>query len=148
MAVWPFDPGRQRLAFAAADFLLMPVQYEPCGMPCKIGQRYGALPVGHATGGISDCVTPLDTAADRGSGFLFDTFDEAGLADAIHRAMTFYGQPDTLRARQIRRIMDAARHRDADQASTAAYLDCYERLLATSLDHLREALQAPAREVA
>jgi len=148
VAVWPFDPGRQRLAFGAADFLLMPVKYEPCGMPCKIGQRYGTLPVGHATGGVSDTVAPLDAAADRGSGFLFDTFDEAGLADAIHRAVTFYGRPDDLRRRQIRRIMEEARHRDADQASAAAYLDCYERLLATSLDHLREALHTPAREVA
>ena len=148
VAVWPFDPGRQRLAFAAADFLLMPVQYEPCGMPCKIAQRYGALPVGHATGGISDCVTPLDTAADRGNGFLFDTFDETGLADAIQHAMAFYSQPDTLRASQVRRIMAEGRHRDADQAATAAYIDCYERLLATSLDHLRQGLQAPVLEVA
>jgi glycogen synthase len=148
VAVWPFDPGRQRLAFAAADFLLMPVQYEPCGMPCKIGQRYGALPVGHATGGVSDTVVPLDVSADHGNGFLFDTFDEAGLADAIHRAMAFHGAYDGLRARQIQRIMDEARHRDADQTSAAAYIGCYERLLATPLDHLRDALQPPAREVA
>jgi glycogen synthase len=148
VAVWPFDPGRQRLAFAAADFLLMPVQYEPCGMPCKIGQRYGTLPVGHATGGVSDTVVPLDASAERGNGFLFDTFDEAGLGNAIHQAMAFYSQPDALRARQIQRIMDEARHRDADQTSTAAYIDCYERLLATSLDHLRDALQTPVREVA
>jgi starch synthase len=148
VAIWPFDPGRQRLAFAAADFLLMPVQYEPCGMPCKIGQRYGALPVGHATGGVSDTVVPLDVPADRGNGFLFDTFDEAGLADAIHRAMAYYGQSDALRARQVRRIMDEAHHRDADHTSAAAYIDCYERLLATSLDHLRDALQPTTREVA
>ena len=62
--------------------------------------------------------------------------------------MAYYGQSDALRARQVRRIMDEAHHRDADHTSAAAYIDCYERLLATSLDHLRDALQPTTREVA
>jgi starch synthase len=148
VAVSPFDPGRQRLAFAAADFVLMPVQYEPCGMPCKIGQRYGALPVGHATGGVSDTVVHLDAGADRGNGFVFRIFDAEGLRWAIDQAMAFFDQPDALRERQIRRIMTEAPGPEADRAATAAYIDCYERLLATPLDHLREAVRAPAREVA
>ena len=148
VAVLNYDPGRQHLAFGAADFVLMAVQYEPCGMPCKIGQRYGALPVGHATGGISDRVTPLVAAADRGNGFLFEHFDVQGLGWAIDQAMAFYALPDAVRARQIARVMSAAGRREDDLAATAAYIDCYERLLARPLDHLRESLQAPAQQVA
>ncbi len=148
VAISPFHPGRQRLAFAAADFVLMPVQYEPCGMPCKIGQRYGALPVGHATGGVSDTVAHLDVAANRGNGFLFRVFDIGGLRWAIDQAMAFFDLPEALRERQVRRIMTEAPGREDDRASTTAYIDCYEHLLATPLDHLRQALPAPAQEVA
>jgi starch synthase/alpha-amylase len=148
VAVHNYDPGRQRLAFGAADFVLMPVQYEPCGMPCKIGQRYGALPVGHATGGVSDTVTPLEAGADRGNGFLFEYFDAQGLRWAVDQAMAFCRLPDAVRFRQIARIMAEAGRRDDDLAATAAYIDCYERLLARPLDHLHERLQAPVQQVA
>lgn len=148
VTIWGFDAGRQRLAFAAADFVLMPVQYEPCGMPCKIGHRYGTLPVGHATGGIKDSVSPLDVPNDRGNGFLFETFDADGLNWAIDQAMAFYHQPDAVRSRQVHRIMAAAMEGGAHQAAAAAYIDLYERLLPYSLDHLRGAVHSPGRQVA
>ena len=148
VAVLNYDSSRQHLAFGAADFVLMAVQYEPCGMTCKIAQRYGTLPLGHATGGVRDRVVPLDTAADHGNGFLFEHFDGQGLRWAIDQAMAFFALPDALRARQIARIMEDAGHREDDLAAAAAYIDCYERLLACSLDHLRESLQVPAQQVA
>lgn len=148
VAVWTYDPGRQRLAFGAADFVLVPVQYEPCGMPCKIGQRYGTLPVGHATGGNSDTVTPLDTSPDRGNGFLFEHFDAQGLCWAIDQAMAFHALPDAQRARQLTRIMSDAGRREDDLAAAAATIDGYERLLGVSLAHLRARLPTPAQQVA
>ena len=50
---------------AASDFFLMPSRFEPCGLTQMQAQRYGALPVAHATGGLAD------TIEDGETGFLF-----------------------------------------------------------------------------
>ena len=104
-AVCDFDARRYRLAYAGSDFVLMPLLRDPVALPCKIGQRYGSLPIAYDGGAIHDCVTHLDQAADRGSGFLFRHFDQPGLFWALDQAMAFYRQPGVQRARQVQRIM-------------------------------------------
>jgi starch synthase len=37
---------------AAADFALLPSEFEPCGTEDFIAQIYGTIPVAHATGGL------------------------------------------------------------------------------------------------
>lgn len=43
---------------AAADYLLVPSRWEPCGLVALQGLRYGAVPIVTATGGLKDIVTP------------------------------------------------------------------------------------------
>jgi glycogen synthase len=138
VAVREFHPQHYRLAFAAADFVLMPMDYEPCGLPCKIAQRYGALPIGHDTGGIHDALTHLDIPAGRGNGFLFKDFDVNGLRWAIQEAMAFYGLPDPVRAQQIRRIMTESLEAYNDQATARNYICLYERMLQRPFGYLKE----------
>ena len=88
--VCDFDARRNRLAYAGSDFVLMPRFRDPLALSCKIGQRYGSLPIAYDGGGIHDCVTHLNTAADRGSGFLFRDFDRQGLLWALDQAMAFF----------------------------------------------------------
>ena len=51
-------PVRYQL-MGAADILLMPSRYEPCGLPQMYALRYGAVPVVHATGGLIDSGTRI-----------------------------------------------------------------------------------------
>ena len=69
---------------AASDFSLMPSRFEPCGLTQMQAQRYGALPIAHATGGLAD------TIADGTTGFLFSTHSLDGLMGACHRAFDAY----------------------------------------------------------
>ena len=43
---------------AAADFLLLPSRFEPCGLVAMHGLRYGAVPITTLVGGFKDIVSP------------------------------------------------------------------------------------------
>ena len=51
-----FNAEEARAVFAGADFLLMPSRYEPCGLSQMYAQRFGALPIGHRTGGLAETI--------------------------------------------------------------------------------------------
>lgn len=129
VAVCDFEEDLSRLAYAAADFMLMPSRFEPCGLPQMISPIYGALPIVHQTGGLRDTVSHLDIAAGEGNGFVFEHYDSAGLRWAIGEAMAFYRQPTELKAAQTTRIMREARERFNHQVTARAYIEIYERML-------------------
>ena len=65
-------------------------RYEPCGLPQMYAQRYGTVPVVHATGGLKDSVLQFDaasTAGSQGTGWLFDMFDAEGLKWGVYNAI-------------------------------------------------------------
>jgi starch synthase len=73
--------------FAGADLVLVPSRYEPCGLVQMYGQRYGALPVGRATGGLVDTVVDCDAKLETGTGFLFDPPTADALLGAVERGI-------------------------------------------------------------
>ncbi|HSQ00029.1 MAG TPA: glycogen synthase GlgA, partial [Candidatus Dormibacteraeota bacterium] len=88
-----FDEGLAHLIEAGADAFLMPSAYEPCGLNQMYSQRYGTVPIVHATGGLKDTVTdvtPARLADGTASGFSFATFDAAHLAESVLRAWRLY----------------------------------------------------------
>ena len=129
VAVCDFNENLEHQAYAAADFILMPSLFEPCGLPQMIAPIYGALPVAHDTGGIHDTITHLNSDQDTGNGFLFETYDAAGLYWAVTQAMDFYGLPEIQRRHQIQRIMQQSAA-SFNHANTARqYIDLYEKML-------------------
>jgi starch synthase len=80
------EPLSHRL-FAAADLVLLPSRYEPCGLVQLYAQRYGALPVACATGGLCDTIVDADAGLETGSGFLFDAPTPAALLGTVQRAL-------------------------------------------------------------
>jgi len=70
-----------RRLYAAADCVLVPSRYEPCGLVQLLAQRYGAVPVAHRVGGL------VDTIRDRETGVLFEPLDAEALVSAVERAV-------------------------------------------------------------
>jgi starch synthase len=85
-----FNERMARRIVAGSDFTLMPSRFEPCGLTQMQAQRYGALPIAHATGGLAD------TIDDGTTGFLFSNLSSDGLMSACHRAFDTYGDNDLL----------------------------------------------------
>ena len=89
-----FDEVLAHLIQAAADILLMPSQYEPCGLAQLYAFRYGTIPIVRATGGLVDTVVNVSdqTCADgTASGFVFDAFEPATLEAAVRQAIDAHG---------------------------------------------------------
>ncbi len=129
VAVCHFDEQLSRLAYAGADFLLMPSLFEPCGLPQMISQKYGTLPIGHDTGGLHDTIRHLDPIAQSGNGFLFKYYDSQGLRWAIDQAIQFHRLPPETRWSNIQRIMREATTTFTHAVNARRYIDLYEKML-------------------
>jgi len=129
MAVVDFNKPMSRMGYAASDFILMPSKYEPCGLPQMAAPIYGSLPIVHNTGGLHDTIEHLDIGQNRGNGFVFDFFDEAGLMWGIDEAMRFHQLPREVREPQIARIMNESKVRFNHRTTAQAYISLYEKML-------------------
>jgi len=129
VAICDFNNELEHLAYGAADFILMPSSFEPCGLPQMIAPIYGALPVAHDTGGIHDTIVDLDAANNTGNGFLFKTFDANGLFWAIEQAMVFFNLPAETKSAQIERIMEKSAVTYTHANTARKYIDLYEKML-------------------
>jgi starch synthase/alpha-amylase len=129
VAIYDFSERLEHLAYGAADFILMPSSFEPCGLPQMIAPIYGTLPVAHDTGGIHDTIVHLDVANNVGNGFLFKNFDAHGLWWAIQQAMDFYNAPQNIKSKQIRRIMNESAANFTHANTARQYIDLYEKML-------------------
>lgn len=129
VAVCNFDEKLSHRAYAAADFVLMPSLFEPCGLPQMVGAKYGSLTIAHDTGGLHDTVEHLDVDENAGNGFVFETYDSGGLWWGIKEAMSFYRLPADRRAEQIRRIMIDGARRFNHSVTAREYFNIYEKML-------------------
>ena len=85
-----YDEGRAHMIYAGCDALLVPSQFEPCGLTQLIAMRYGTAPIVRETGGLKDTVQPYNEYTNEGNGFTFDRYEAGLLLDAINRAKTLY----------------------------------------------------------
>lgn len=81
-----YDEKLPKLIFGSADVVLIPSQYEPCGLVQMEAMRYGAVPIVRKTGGLADTVEDYVPGEDRGNGFVFEKYDAHGFLIAIVRA--------------------------------------------------------------
>lgn len=97
------EPIAHRLQ-AAADILLAPARFEPCGLTQLYALKYGTLPIVRRTGGLADTVVDATATsiADRSAtGFTFDNATPEDLISALVRALTLYREPLIWRRLQL-----------------------------------------------
>ena len=85
-----YDEGRAHKIYAGCDALLVPSQFEPCGLTQLIAMHYGTVPIVRETGGLKDTVDPYNKYTGEGNGFTFDRYESGLLLDACNRAKTLY----------------------------------------------------------
>jgi len=119
VAEFAFTDRLEHRLLAGADVLLMPSLYEPCGLTQLRAQRYGAIPIARAVGGLRDSVE------DGVTGFLFVDYSPAALDAAVHRTLEAYADRRGWRA-LMRRAM--RQHFGWDEP-TARYAAAYQRAI-------------------
>ena len=87
-----FDEALSLRMYAAADILLMPSLFEPCGLNQMIAMSYGTLPVVRETGGLKDSVIPYNMYTGEGNGFSFAHPSAQELGDCVTGVVSLYHQ--------------------------------------------------------
>lgn len=107
-------PFSHRLT-AAADIVLMPSRFEPCGLNQLYAMRYGAVPVAHKTGGLKDTVLDYDPWGQTGTGWTYTNCDSQGLLHATGMALMTIIQHNA----DFRKLQERGMRREAswDQAA-------------------------------
>lgn len=115
-----FDADLANRIYGAADFFLMPSNFEPCGLGQMIAMRYGAVPVARRTGGLAD------TVFEGQNGFVYDRKSPRELFEAIRRGSVAYREGEPFRA-----LQRAGMETDFSWSKSAAeYVSMYEDAIA------------------
>jgi len=85
-----FDPAVEHAMMGGCDLFLMPSRYEPCGLPQMYAQRYGTLPVVHATGGLVDSVKDVSCGLEVATGFHIPYMSADKMKEVLYKAMEMY----------------------------------------------------------
>lgn len=123
-----YNEALAHLIHGGSDFLLVPSRFEPCGLTQLSAQRYGAVPVVSAVGGLVDTVIDINEASRRsgvGTGIIMRSVTPAGLGQALNRALALYA--DEAAFAQV--VQNAMTAEVGWAASAGAYAALYRGLI-------------------
>jgi starch synthase len=124
-----FSENLAHMIEAGSDMFLMPSRYEPCGLNQMYSLRYGTVPIVHKTGGLADTVFQYDAGRGSGNGFVFEHFDETGLAWAITRAISQWGSGDGEDKKRWKQLqLNGMRMRLSWEERVTAYETVYRKI--------------------
>ena len=86
-----YDEALAHRIYAAADMLVIPSIFEPCGLTQMIALHYGTIPIVRKTGGLADTVFDLETSdasPEMRNGFSFDAPESLEMRNALDRAFS------------------------------------------------------------
>jgi starch synthase len=121
-----YDEDLAHQIYAAADMILIPSVFEPCGLTQMIAMKYGAVPIARRVGGLADSVFDAnysDAAFEERNGYLFDDPTPQGLESALSRAISlWFEHPEYFR--QLR--LNGMRTDNSWAGPASRYLDIYD----------------------
>jgi starch synthase len=124
-----YDEQLSHRLIGASDVILVPSRFEPCGLTQLYGLKYGTLPLVRRVGGLADTVVDcsLENIADAvATGFVFDTFDAAGITAALRRAFALYNRKSDWKLVQ----KTAMQQQFGWDAAAAEYIALYRQIAA------------------
>ncbi|GBE91238.1 glycogen synthase GlgA [Nostoc cycadae] len=94
-----FNEELSHLIYAGADMIVVPSNYEPCGLTQMIGLKYGTVPIVRGVGGLVNTVFDRDydqnLPPEKRNGYVFYDTDNYALESAMNRAIDlWYESPD------------------------------------------------------
>jgi starch synthase len=97
-----FNEELSHLIYAGADMIVVPSNYEPCGLTQMIGLKYGTIPIVRGVGGLVNTVFDRDYDPDHvpetRNGYVFYQSDYVALESAMNRALSlWYDYPEEFR---------------------------------------------------
>ncbi len=122
--IFGYDETLAHLIQGAADFILVPSRFEPCGLTQLCALRYGATPIVSRVGGLADTVIDANeaaTAAGVATGVQFSPLSVEALNFALDRALTIYGDPATMRRMRLNGMRADVSWRGPAQRYAALY---------------------------
>jgi starch synthase len=119
-----FDGDLARRVYAAADFVVVPSRFEPCGLTQLYALRYGAVPLVTSVGGLRDTVEPMWADHSRGTGIHVGDATPHEVSWGVRQAFSIYHHS---------RAFDACRRRGMERDSSwdraaLRYVALYERV--------------------
>ncbi len=118
-----YDESLSHRTYAAADFLLMPSRFEPCGLNQLIALRYGTIPIVNNVGGLHDSVRDIDDIESTvcGQGIILSRLAIDELVGSVRRSLQLFS-----RIKYFSKISRANMHCDVSfEKSSAVYLELY-----------------------
>jgi len=98
------------LIYAAADIMIVPSNYEPCGLTQIISLKYGTVPVVRGVGGLVNTIFDWDYDKNHEkssrNGFVFYENDSVALESALGRALNLYHKEPELFEQLAKQGMD------------------------------------------
>ena len=85
-----FDAALSQRMYSAADMLIMPSLFEPCGLAQMIAMSYGTLPIVRETGGLKDSVKAYNRYTGEGTGFSFANYNAHEMKDTVLSAAALF----------------------------------------------------------
>ncbi len=97
-----YDEELSHMIYAGADMIIVPSNFEPCGLTQMIGMKYGTVPIVRAVGGLADTVFDKDFAhwkpLHERNGFVFNDADFPAVEFTLNRAIgLWYSHPEHFR---------------------------------------------------
>ncbi len=125
-----YDERLAHQIYAAADIIVIPSLYEPCGLTQMIAMKYAVVPVARRVGGLADTVFDAnlgDQPFEQRNGYLFDDPTPQGLESALDRAIgLWFEYPQYFRQLRLNGMTTDHSWRNPAQK----YVEIYEQILA------------------